>query len=51
MWTALPRSATDDTLEIDVLVSPRLGLDAAPGTEFVLAGPRVRAWPATLASA
>ena len=49
MWTALPRSATDDALEIDVLVSPRLGLNAAPGTEFALGEfPEFEHWPTTL---
>ena len=49
MWTALPRAASGDELEIDVLVSPRLGLNAAPGTEFTLGEfPELAHWTATL---
>lgn len=33
LWTALPRRAEQTTLEIDVLVSPRLGVDAPPASE------------------
>ena len=33
LWTALPRRAEQTTLEIDVLVSPRLGVNAPPASE------------------
>ena len=31
LWIALPRGADDSTLELDVLVSPRLGVTTAVG--------------------
>ena len=50
MWTALPRKADASSLELDVLVSPRLGLNAAAGTEFELSDfPEFEHWTKTLA--
>jgi len=37
LWIALPRGADDSTLELDVLVSPRLGVTTAVGSELKLA--------------
>jgi hypothetical protein len=49
LWTALPRSATGDALELEVFVSPRLGVDAAAGTELALSDfPEWEHWPQTL---
>jgi hypothetical protein len=36
LWTALPRSAGDDHLELDVYVSHRLGVDAPPAAALEL---------------
>ena len=46
LWTALPRGAGDDHLLVDVFVSPRLGIDEAPGSTFELADfPVLASWP------
>ncbi len=50
LWTALPRRADTHVLEIDVLVSPRLGVNATPGSEFKLSEfPELEHWTKTLA--
>lgn len=36
LWTVLPRGADAEWLQLDVLVSPRLGVHAPPGSEFRL---------------
>src|SRR4051794_40942009 len=49
LWTALPRAATATAIELDVFVSPRLGLHAAPGSEFELSDfPDVVHWTRTI---
>jgi hypothetical protein len=50
LWTALPRRADSGSLEVDVLVSPRLGVAAPPNSEFELSQfPDFEHWPTTLA--
>ena len=50
LWTALPRSASAEHLELDVFVSHRLGVDAPPATALALSDfPEVLNWPAQLA--
>src|SRR5450755_296599 len=49
LWTALPRSATNNALEVEVFVSPRLGVNAPTGTEYALSDfPEWEHWPQTL---
>ncbi|MDZ5447572.1 hypothetical protein U2F26_33535 [Micromonospora sp. 4G57] len=50
LWTVLPRGADAATLELDVLVSPRLGVNAPPCSEFRLSDfPEFEHWTRTLA--
>lgn len=49
-WTALPRSADATRVELDVFVSPRLGVDAL-AAEYVLADfPELATWTARVAA-
>jgi hypothetical protein len=46
LWTALPRAATQTHIDVDILVSPRLGVDEPPGASFTLSGfPPFTNWP------
>ena len=48
MWTALPRKADTSRLELDVFVSPRLGVDA-PVDRYALADfPEFEHWTKTI---
>jgi hypothetical protein len=50
LWTALPRAATHGHLDVDVFVSPRLGVNAPPGSTFTLADfPTLESWPSQVA--
>jgi hypothetical protein len=47
LWTALPRAADDDHLDVDVFISPRLGVEAPSASAFTLADfPLFANWPA-----
>ncbi|MGC1853136.1 MAG: hypothetical protein WA687_11920, partial [Solirubrobacterales bacterium] len=49
-WTALPRGADASAVELDVFVSPRLGVDAL-ATEYTLADfPELETWTARVAA-
>src|SRR5215213_9032126 len=48
LWTALPRSADADHLELDVFVSPRLGLDATKDRYQLSEFPDWEHWTKTL---
>src|SRR4051794_18645413 len=51
LWTALPRKADAPHLELDVLVSPRLGVGAPPNTSHQLSDfPELEHWTQTLAT-
>jgi hypothetical protein len=50
LWTALPRAATATHLDVDVFVSPRLGVDEMPSASFTLADfPSFADWPRQVA--
>jgi hypothetical protein len=50
LWTALPRSAGADHLDLDVFVSHRLGVEAPPDSGFMLSDfPEAVNWPAEVA--
>lgn len=48
MWTALPRAADADSIELDVFVSPRLGLDATQDRYELSDFPDFEHWTKTL---
>lgn len=49
-WTALPRAATATHLDIDVFVSPRLGVDATQSSYTLSEFPELAGWTADLAA-
>lgn len=49
-WTALPRAATATHLEIDVFVSPRLGVDAVKTSYMLAEFPEFVGWSAGIAA-